>query len=143
MIDLNFKAFLEAEQEDPNKDTAPPFNALTTVVGISPKFIPGAVNTGSYLLGKTIGGNQYSAAIAKMNPKMVHGKVVGAEYEVDPNILQNKETSAYFKNSQNRNALKKKIGWMKTDTAADLMTLGFPSTGAGGAGPAPAIGGLS
>lgn len=142
MIDLNFKAFLEADQDDPNKDKAPPFNALTTVVGISPQLIPASVNTGSYLLGKTIGGNQYSAAIAFMNPKMIHKKVVGAKFEVDPSILQNKETSTYFKNSQNRNALKKKTGALSTDTSADLMTLGFPSTGAGGAGPAPAIGGL-
>ncbi len=142
MIDLNFKAFFEAEQEDPNKGKASPFDALTTVVGINRKQIPAAVNTGSYLLGKVIDGNQYSAAVASLEPKMISGKVVGAKFKVDPSILQNKETSAYFKNSQNRNALKKKLGMMNTDTAADLMTLGFPSTGAGGAGPAPAIGGL-
>lgn len=142
MIDLNFKAFLEAEQGDANKDKAPPFMALTTVVGIGKKQIPDAVNTGSYLLGKVIDGNQYSAAIASLEPKIVQGNVVGAKVKINPEILQNKETSAYFKNSQNRNALKKKTGWMKTNTAADLMTLGFPDTGAGGAGPAPAIGGM-
>jgi hypothetical protein len=141
MTVLNFKSFLEADENDPNKDKGPPFQALTTVVGIDQKDIPDAVNTGSYLLGKVIGKNQYSAAVAKMNPKLKGKRVVGASFEVDPNILQNKNTAAYYKNSQNPNALKKKTGWIDTDTAADLMTLGFPSTGAGGAGAMPGIGG--
>lgn len=137
---LNFKSFLEADENDPNKDKGPPFQALTTAVGIDPKDIPDAVNTGSYLLDKVAGKNQYSAAIAKMNPKMKGKRIVGATFEVDPSILQNKRTAAYFKSSQNPNALKKKTGWIDTDTAADLMTLGFPSTGVGGAA-APGIGG--
>ena len=141
MTILNFKSFLEADENDPNKDKGPPFQSLTTVVGIDPKYVPDAVNTGSYLLDKVIGKNQYSAAVAKMNPKFKGKRVVGATFEVDPEILQNKETAAYFKNSQNPNALKKKSGWINTNTAADLMTLGFPSTVAGGAGAMPGIGG--
>lgn len=141
MTVLNFKAFLEADENDPNKGKAPPFQALTTVVGIDQKDIPDAVNTGSYLLNKVIGKNQYSAAIAKMNPKFKGKKVVGATFEVDPTVLQNKNTAAYYKNSQNPNALKKKKGWMDTDNAADLMTLGLPTTGAGGTAAVPGIGG--
>lgn len=139
MESLNFKSFLEADEANPNKDKADPLTALTTVVGIEPSMVPASLAGGSYLLNKIINGKQYAAAVSEIEPKYVKNKFVGAKFKVDPSILPQRKTAAYIKNSINKNASVPERGWIKTNTADDLIMLGFPSTGGGGAGPAPAI----
>ena len=143
MLYLNFKEFIEADENDPNKDKGDPLTALTTVVGIDPKNIADALKGGSYLLNKVINGKQYNTVIADIEPKMVGNTFVGAKFKVAPkNISQT--TAVYIKNSRNKNARDPESGWIKPNETDDLIMGGFPSAAGGGAGPAPAIsGGMS
>lgn len=136
---LNFKGFLEADENDPNKDKGDPLTSLTTVVGIPPEMVPASLAGGHYILNKVLNGKQYSAVVGNIEPKLVKQKFVGSKIKIDPSILPQKTTTAYIKNSINRNASVPEKGWVNTNTTDDLIMLGFPAQAGGGAGPAPGI----
>lgn len=131
MDSLNFKMFLQEQEAE--KSQGGPFDALQTVVGMSPKDAAKVLEVPSYIADKVAGDKQIAATVGNMKPRMVRGKLIGAKITINPRITQKTGSNPiYIKNAVLKQGLDKIIGAISANTTGDLATLGFPSTGAGG-----------
>jgi hypothetical protein len=141
MQHLNFKAFLEAEEnEDPKEKQGDFITALTSVLGINPKHIGDALKGTSPIM---------------MSQKVFDKRQVGlVPCQIEPNknksgakitIMSDESPYVYVKDRLNKNAKKRLKAFVNRDGMDKLYTLGFPGSegppeGEAGAAP-PDMGG--